>query len=150
LCALNISYAKDTVNRKSIDNAKSTLLKLFKDEDIFHNKSIEWENESETGKYFDSNLARLFRLEEECKIKTKEICNLDMNPVYNAQDYDENGIEVEFKNISMRPMIFNVKIKNGDTQNLKYYMVNEKGNWKISNIEYSDSLSLKKILSNKN
>lgn len=81
--------------RPDISGAEKTLLRLFAVNDIVHDKGLDWGDTKLTGQYFDSVLVRLFQSNHACEVATKEICNLDSDPVFNAQDYDDRGIKTE-------------------------------------------------------
>ena len=127
-----------------VEAAKKTIEEVLKADDIRLDKGLNYADTKETSKYFDSLLVRLLLEEEECKERTKEICNLDANPIYSAQDFSQDGIEVRIENESIAPrMAFNVHIRNGGMQTLKYFLHKENGKWKIEDIQYPGSGTLK-------
>ena len=53
-------------------------------------KQTDWFGDKRTlSKYFDKELTRLFMKDEECQKREKGVCNLDFDPIYDAQDFDE-------------------------------------------------------------
>jgi hypothetical protein len=132
-----------------LDAAKQTIEGILKADDIRLAKGLDYADKRATSKYFDSVLVRLFYEEEQCKEITREICNLDANPIYSAQDYSQDGIQVRIENESQSPrMVFAVNIRNGIEQTLKYFLHKEEGQWKIEDIQYPGAGTLKAQLSN--
>jgi hypothetical protein len=98
-------------------------------------------------RYFDETLTKLIRQEENCKKRTREICNLDFDPVLNAQDFDEaTPFNLKMKRVAEAPVRYKVTFTNGGRQSLIYELRQTKNGWKISNIIYPEGHSLKKIL----
>ena len=129
--------------------AKMALEEIFKKDDPAHDKPLEWGNPKTLGKYFDSTLVRLFKANADCEIRTKEICNLDGDPIWNAQDYDEKGIKSEISLIpNSEGMVFKVKISNLGQHSEIVHMVNENEIWKVKDIEYDSEYTLLKQMSN--
>jgi hypothetical protein len=132
-----------------LDAAKQTVEEVLKADDIRLDTGLDYADQSATSKYFDSVLVRLFYEEEQCKEKTGELCNIDANPVYSAQDYSQDGVQVRIENETQSPrMVFNVHIRNGREQILKYFLHKEDGQWKIGDIQYPGARTLKGQLSN--
>jgi hypothetical protein len=126
------------------EGAQKIIEEVLKADDIRLDKGLNYADTRETSKYFDSLLVRLLLEEEKCKERTKEICNLEANPVYSAQDFSQDGIQVQIENESMAPrMVFNVHIQNGGMQTLKYFLHRENGKWRIEDIQYPGSATLK-------
>ncbi len=147
-CDSKSSPSKKTLS--DLEAAKQTVEGVLKADDIRLNKGLDYADTGATSKYFDSVLVRLFYEDEKCKERTKEICNLDANPIYAAQDYSLDGFQVRIENESRFPgMVFNVHIRNGGEQTLKYFLRKEKDQWKIADIHYPGNGTLMGWLSNK-
>jgi hypothetical protein len=147
LCSPWIGCANSKENNSDALSAKGTLLRLFKANDIVHGKSLDWGNPKVTGQYFGSDLVKLLQLNHACEVATKEVCNLNSDPVFNAQDYDDKGIKTEILSVSTDSVLaFDVKIINLGEQILKFEMSKEGESWRVSDIKYPNSMSLKRIL----
>jgi hypothetical protein len=150
IIALTLPGCSNPKTNQDVALAKNALEEIFKEDDPAHNKPFEWGNPKILGKYFDSTLVGLFKANEECETRTKEVCNLDGDPIWNAQDYDEKGIKAEISHIpNSEGMVFKVKISNLGQHFETVHMVFENGNWKIKDIEYEgESSTLLKYMSN--
>lgn len=106
-------------------------------------KSISSQKSSVLSRYFDTNLTNLIVNDNLCAQKTKEICNLDFDPIYNSQD-------VGYVNIKLVPIgTSNVVVTlkgQGITTVLKYVLIKTPKGVKVSDIIYDNNLSLTQIL----
>ncbi len=102
-------------------------------------------------KYFDKNLTSLFIKNQECEAKEQGICNIDVDILYSAQDFeitdfricamdtDKHMVSVRFKNI-------------GTPQVVRFKLSNTPAGWKVSDILYTwdtGSATLVEMLSQK-
>lgn len=150
LIGCNPEKKSESHDSADAESAKKIIEEVLRADDIRLEKGLNYADTKETSKYFDSVLVRLFLEEEKCKERTKEICNLEANPIYSAQDFSQDGIAVRIENVSISPkMVFNVHIQNGGEQTLKYFLHQENGKWKIEDIQYQESGALKKWLTPK-
>ncbi|MGC2423962.1 MAG: DUF3828 domain-containing protein [Nitrospirota bacterium] len=147
--SVGASHAQDL--KVSPENFIRSLYKDYLKEylsDTLHNKYW-FDDGKKMSQYFDRKLTSLLLRDPGCAKKTHEICNLDFDPIIDAQDFDEKlpvsvvvtkmdskfpvCVKVVFSNISPRTIIFELK-------------QTEQG-WRISDIIYSDGSSLVKMLS---
>jgi len=98
-------------------------------------------------KYFDKELTALFIKDDECAKREQGVCNLDFDPIYDAQDFDKKTINLQIAAVAGQPDLFNVTFTNLGTRTLVYRLTNTPGGWRISDIKYPEALSLKEILS---
>jgi hypothetical protein len=111
---------------------------------------IKYDNKAILSRYFDANLTGLFFKDEKCKEASGGICNLDFDPVLDAQDYDaDTPFNLKIKQVSGKPLRFSVIFTNIGTRSLVYEFVRTASGPRISDIIYSNNRSLKKILSQK-
>jgi hypothetical protein len=100
-------------------------------------------------KYFDGDLVRLFLKDFECQKKSGGICNLDFDPIYDAQDMEAKTTNLKVSKVKGQGEQFAVTFTNIDTRTLIYTLKNTKEGWRISDIKYPQGPSLKEILSRK-
>jgi hypothetical protein len=108
----------------------------------------DWFGDKRTlSKYFDKELTALFIKDDECQKREQGVCNLDFDPIYNAQDFGEEPINLQIAAVTGEPDLFNVTFTNLGTRTLVYKLTNTPGGWRISDIKYPEGPSLKEILS---
>ena len=102
---------------------------------------------SDLSKYCDSKLTDLLLKDCACSKMTHEVCNLDFDPFYGAQDFGEENPNprVQRRGQSDR---YDVTITNLGEVKLTYTMTKTKDGWRISDIETAE-WDLLKILSGK-
>ena len=98
-------------------------------------------------KYFDKELTALFLKDAECEKQQEGVCNLDFDPIYDAQDFDEKPIKLQIAAMAGQPDSFKVMFTNLGPRTLIYRLTNAPSGWRISDIKYSEGLSLKELLS---
>jgi hypothetical protein len=108
----------------------------------------DWFDDKRTlSKYFDKELTALFMKDDECKKREQGVCNLDFDPIYAAQDFDEITTNLQTAAVAGQPDLFNVTFTNLGTRTLVYKLTSTPSGWRISDIKYSEGPSLKEILS---
>jgi hypothetical protein len=75
------------------------------------------------------------------------VCNLDFDPIYNAQDFETETTNLQIAAVVGQPDLFNVTFTNLGTRTLVYRLTNTRIGWRISDIKYPEGPSLKEILS---
>jgi hypothetical protein len=98
-------------------------------------------------KYFDKELTDLFLKDAECEKQQEGVCNLDFDPIYDAQDFDEKPINLQITAVAGQPDSFKATFTNLGPRTLVYRLTNTPSGWRISDIKYAEGLSLKKLLS---
>jgi len=107
-----------------------------------------WFNNKRTlSKYFDPELTALFMKDDECKKREQGVCNLDFDPIYEGQDFEEKTTNLQIAAEVSQPDSFKVTFTNLGTRTLVYRLTNTPGGWRIRDIKYSEGPSLKGILS---
>ena len=99
--------------------------------------------------YFDNDLTNLFLNDLECQIRYGGICNIDFDPIYDAQNGDGGLLDLEIKPITNNShKFFTVSFTNFNQRiSLKYQLIQTENGWKVSDIIYPSGVSLKAILS---
>jgi hypothetical protein len=110
---------------------------------------IDFAKRESLSKYFDAALTNLFIKDAKCQQRTHEICNLDFDPIYDAQDVDDKTTGLKISVVKQEPAQFAVTFTNIGTRTLTYTLKKTKEGWRISDIRYSKGESLKTILSGK-
>jgi hypothetical protein len=109
----------------------------------------DWFGDKRTlSKYFDRELTALFIKDAECEKREQGVCNLDFDPIYDAQDF-ERTTNLQIAAVTDQADLFKVTFTNLGTRTLVYRLTNTPSGWRISDIKYSDGPSLKEILSRK-
>jgi hypothetical protein len=115
-------------------------------------KDIYWfDKRKELEKYFDADLTLLFLKDEQCKEKTQEVCNLEFDPILDAQDFDERvQFQLKVQKIPHKTKVrYKVTFTNGAPKNIIYELIETPAGWRITDIIYSEGSPLKQILSAK-
>jgi Protein of unknown function (DUF3828) len=105
------------------------------------------DNKEMLSKYFDKELTALFLKDDECTKREQGVCNLDFDPIYDAQDFDKETKDLKIVSVSGQPNVFNVTFTNLGTRTLIYNLKKTPKGWRISDIKYSEGPSLEEILS---
>jgi len=72
----------------------------------------DWFGDKQTlSKYFDKELTALFIKDDECAKREQGVCNLDFDPVYDAQDF-EKTTNLQIAAVVGQPDLFNVTFTN--------------------------------------
>lgn len=108
-------------------------------------KSLNWCNKKTISSFVDARLTALFIKDCQCAKRTGEICQLDSDPFYDAQDFDDTDPNPRVKEIA--PDTYAVTISNFGDQKFIYKMTKTSAGWRISDIEGPTNKSLLKLLS---
>jgi hypothetical protein len=112
------------------------------------NKSLNWCNKKAISSFVDTRLTALFIKDCQCQKRTGEICNLDSDPFYDAQDFDDADPNPRVQEVA--PNTYEVTITNFGDLKLIYKMTKTSAGWRISDIESpANKWSLVKLLSTK-
>ena len=85
--------------------------------------------------------------DDECVKREQGVCNLDFDPIYDAQDFEKEMTNLQIAAVVGQPDLFNVTFTNLGTRTLVYRLTNTPSGWRISDIKYPEGPSLKEILS---
>jgi hypothetical protein len=96
-------------------------------------------------RFCDARLTDLFLKDCACQKRTGEVCNLDWDPFYDAQDFGPGEPEPRIRRLGGASAL-EVTLANGGDTRLIYEMKKTKAGWRISNIK-SPKWDLLKVLS---
>lgn len=113
-------------------------------------KEFARQNEGILQKYLDPTLSSLVVRDAKCTAKTREICNLDFDPIFASQD--PSAVDLVVK--SLAPGKVSVEYKypsSGEKIKLEFRVAIIAGKWKITDIIYKNmgNTSLRKMLMRK-
>jgi hypothetical protein len=108
---------------------------------------IDFTKKESLAKYFDLQLTNLFIKDFECQKKEQGVCNLNFDPIYDAQDFDKQTIGLKVTSLAAQPNAFQVTFTNLGTRTLIYKLKKTSAGWRISDIKYPEGPSLKELLS---
>jgi hypothetical protein len=100
--------------------------------------------------YFTHDIVALLLKDRACVHRTKEICNLDFDPIFDTQDPGAYSLQ-----ISPADQSGTVKVQfiypggNQEKIQLTYQVVKTNNGWRIQNIKYRNGSSLRQILKGK-
>jgi hypothetical protein len=105
-------------------------------------------NKATLEKYFAPDLAKLLVEDTACAVRTRELCNLDFDLLFDSQDPRITDLDV----MRVSPGKVRVQFKDPVTDKvtqIDFNLVMASGKWRIADIIYSEhsQQSLKKILS---
>lgn len=98
--------------------------------------------------YFAPTLAHLLADDAACQIRTKELCSLDFDPLFNSQDPRVTDLNVEALSLGKVRVQFKDPVTDASTR-IDFLLEKVKGKWRIYNVIYiaPEQLSLKDALS---
>ena len=129
------------------DTPESLIKSLYARHQPGKDKNLDWCNKKAISKFADARLTALFLKDCACAKKTGEICMLDSDPFYDAQDFDDSDPNPRVKQLTLDS--FEVTIHNFEDYKLIYKMTKTSAGWRISEIEGPTNKSLVKLLSTK-
>lgn len=133
------------------DSPENFIRSLYKYHLSQYDKNYWFDNKEKLSKYFDSTLIALLLHDEKCKNETHGICNLDFDPIIDAQDLDNKyPVSIEVKRLNYKSQTHcKVIFTNITKRTICYELRRTKLGWRVSDITYSNGQSLKKLLSKK-
>ncbi len=133
---------KDTQPAESPEMLLQTLYANHKPQD---EKGIDFEDEAALTRYFTPELTALFLKDAACKEKSQELCNLDFDPVFAAQDFDAQPLDLAVEKQSETR--YKVTFTNLTRRSLIYDLRNTEAGWRVDDITYPEGHALKALLS---
>jgi hypothetical protein len=138
------------------ESAKSVVARLYKDfawqalssQSELFGDVLANQKKAVLERYFSPDLAALLLQDAACQAKTREICNLDFDPIFASQDPSVTDLEIGDAKSNTVPVEFKSPASN-DAVRVNFKMTMVGGAWKISDITYNSmkQTSLKKLLS---
>jgi hypothetical protein len=133
---------------KTTANPESIIFKLYEEHRPQNGKGISFNDRKTLSQYFTEDLTTLFLRNAECEKRTHSVCNLNMDPIFNAQDYGNGPLNLEVKKISSKPQLrYEAKFTNIERTSLVIELRKTDVGWRISDIIYSPKSSLRALLS---
>ena len=126
------------------DTPQAVIQSLYARHQPGKDKSIDWCDKKTISQFTDVRLTGLFLKDCQCQKRTGEICQLDSDPFYDAQDFDTADPNPRIKKIA--PNTYEVTITNLGDHKLVYKMTKTAAGWRISDISSADNKSLVKLL----
>lgn len=140
-----------------VETDAGVVAKLYKDfawqaiasqPDLFGH-DITQQSRSTLERYFTPELTNLLIKDVACKGKFQEICNLDVDVLFDSQDPRVTDLEVATIAPGRVAVVFKDPISD-ETTKIEFIVTQVAGKWKIADIIYKrGGWSLKKVLSNK-
>jgi hypothetical protein len=72
--------------------------------------------------------------DDECVKREDGVCNLDFDPIYDAQDFEKKTTNLQSAPVAGQPDFFNVTFTNLETRTLVYRLTKTPSGWRISDI----------------
>jgi hypothetical protein len=105
--------------------------------------------EKELKKYFTEPLANMILRDRQCARKTKDLCRLDFDPIYDSQDPDgAHQLHIEQMNLGYEVKVTFIRrwSSSSDIAELHFRMKKTPMGWRIDDIDYGNHESLRSIL----
>jgi hypothetical protein len=96
--------------------------------------------------YFTRQLSELIIQDRACKVRTKEPCKLDFDPIWGSQDPGASDMKIKLGAV---PNTVNVQFRypgNGSFIEMTYRLRKGATGWRISDVQYTSGQSLVGIL----
>jgi hypothetical protein len=145
-----MAAASQPLSAKDADcSSPETLIRaIYRDHQPWKEKKIALDNRKMLSKYFDPELSELFMKEDECARTTHEICNLDFDPLLDAQDFENTPLKLSIRRKTPPPNAsYAVTFTNIGRRTLIYQLRKTAKGWRVRDIIYPEGFSLRKILS---
>ena len=111
-------------------------------------KAVTEQSRATLRRYFDTSLVALLEKEQQCIIKTQEICNLDFDLLYASQDPD--AADLRIKAAAPNKVIVSFRYpSNGERITIQYLLVQTRNGPRINDVIYPNDTSLRKLLMTK-
>jgi hypothetical protein len=148
VAALFLSGGLSEAANMTASTPDSIIFKLYEKHRPQAGKGIPFDNKKVLSQFFTEDLTALFLRNAECQKLTRSVCNLNMDPVYNAQDYGNSPLNLKVKKVASEPQLrYEVTFTNIGRTTLIIELSNTKAGWRISDILYSSKDSLRALLS---
>lgn len=107
---------------------------------------VSQQSESVLRGYFAPDLARLLIADRECAARTQGVCNLDFDPIFNAQD-SSGASDLTVSPVARGEVVVSIRYPSDPKPMKLVFAVNQTpSGWRIADIRYPDGTSLRKLL----
>lgn len=97
--------------------------------------------------HLTKELTQLLLRDRECRQRTHEICALDFAPLWDSQDPVGSSVRLR-RDAGQGRVLAELRRADGSARTLVYSLVNERGGWRVANIEFGPGRpSLRQLLS---
>jgi hypothetical protein len=112
-----------------------------------HWQGVSQQSAEVLGRYFEPQLARLLVYDQECAARTQGICNLDFDPIFNAQD-EAGASDLTVSSGAQEKVTVSIGYPSDpNPMKLVYTVKHAPAGWRIFDIEYPSGPSLRTLLS---
>jgi hypothetical protein len=143
-----------TVLAAKVDNEAAVVAKLYKDfawqaiasQDLFGD-DLSHQNKSTLEKYFAPTLADLLVKDAVCQVRSRGICKLDFDLLFDSQDPRVTDLEVTTTSPGRVSVVYKDPV-NDKTTRIDFEVARVAGSWRIMDVVYRrpDKMSLKQVL----
>jgi len=132
---------------KAPNSPESLIHQLYQQHQPQINKEISFTDEKVLLRYFTPEMAKQFLKEADCREREQGICNIEFDPIFGAQDFDNSPRNLVIKKMDSKDIVrYKVTFTNFVRTTLIYEVRLTENGWRISDIVYADRPSLKAIL----
>ena len=110
-----------------------------------NDRDVDLGDKQQLSRYFSPALTALFLRDAECVERTKEVCNLGFDPIFAAQDFGNEELNLVIEPAGTNK--FKVTFTNLTRRSLIYEVVKTDAGWRIDDIVYPEGPTLKALLS---
>jgi predicted NUDIX family NTP pyrophosphohydrolase len=126
---------------------EAVVAELYKQHDGKKSPFFQDKDRGAIDKYFSKSLGDMIWKDAVTSHKEEGVGAIDFDPLYNAQDVDIKNLKVGTPDVKGDKATVPVTFDNfGKKQTVKFLMAQEKGAWKINDIDYGDGFKLTKVL----
>lgn len=134
-----------------VQSPERLIRSVYSEHQPWKKKTIILQDKDSLARYFDEQLSELILKENECVKTTRELCNLDFDPIMDAQDFEATKPDLKIIKVQSKvdSLSYKVTFTNISKRTLIYQLCDANNGWKICDIVYPDGNTLKSILSKK-
>ncbi|MDA8098097.1 MAG: DUF3828 domain-containing protein [Nitrospiraceae bacterium] len=151
LSALSImSAANGMAGDKHINSAEDLIRKLYNTHEPEKGRQLSFDDEKILRQFFSKELVILFIKNEECMARTHEVCNLNSDPILDAQDFDDAPRNVRVVKLNTTGLTVQLKVLFTNLKHrhaLIYEVRKTADGWRIYDIVYPSKHRLTELLS---
>jgi|GEM_PF-6628896 len=125
---------------------EALLASLYQVHQPWKDQSIDFENRQQLNVWFTAELTDLILHDEQCKRERQELCNLESDPMFCAQDFGETFEQLAFSRISIQPLLVEASFINIGRMKVVYVFKQTRKGWRIDDIRCPEGPSLRAIL----
>lgn len=97
-------------------------------------------------RYFDEPLVRLILANQACERRTREVCRLEMMPLWNSSDPAASDLHVEAAGVPGEVRVRFLRPAESASTEFTFLLKIQRGAWRIHDIRYDDGSRLVRML----